>query len=58
MNCQFCQTKITCGCQERTASDGTKVCQSCIARYENLLLVQQNNQANLSNTQRTNAEQK
>ena len=32
--CPNCGTMITCGCQIRTASDGNKVCNSCITSYE------------------------
>lgn len=35
--CTNCGTQITCGCQERTASDGKQVCSNCIAAYENHL---------------------
>lgn len=35
--CQNCGTQITCGCQERVASNGTKVCASCITAYEQQL---------------------
>lgn len=34
MKCSNCGTKLTCGCQKRTAKDGTQCCQSCIASYE------------------------
>lgn len=29
-----CGTQITCGCQRRTASDGSARCSSCIDKYE------------------------
>jgi len=32
--CTYCKRKLSCGCQRRTASDGTQVCSSCIASYE------------------------
>ena len=32
--CTNCGRIITCGCQKRTASDGTSVCSSCIVAYE------------------------
>lgn len=35
--CLNCKTKITCGCQKRTASNGQKVCSSCLANYETKL---------------------
>lgn len=35
--CPNCGTQITCGCQERVASNGNKVCGNCITAYENTL---------------------
>jgi hypothetical protein len=35
--CTNCGSQITCGCQDRTASDGRKVCSSCIVSYEQQL---------------------
>jgi hypothetical protein len=35
MNCPNCGSAITCGCQRRTASDGTVCCANCITTYEN-----------------------
>lgn len=32
--CPNCKTKLSCGCQKRTASDNTVVCTSCLAPYE------------------------
>lgn len=32
--CPNCKGAITCSCQIRTASDGTKVCSKCITSYE------------------------
>lgn len=37
MNCPNCNSQITCGCQVRVASNGTKVCSSCITNYEKTL---------------------
>ena len=37
MNCSNCGTKLTCGCQQRTASNGKMVCTNCVAAYENSL---------------------
>ena len=37
MNCLYCGTKLTCGCQKKTASDGRVVCVSCLQRYEDNL---------------------
>ena len=35
--CTNCGSQITCGCQDRTASNGAKVCSSCVALYEQQL---------------------
>ena len=40
MNCPNCNSKITCGCQKCTASDGKQVCTSCVNAYEQTLKVQ------------------
>jgi len=32
--CSNCQTQLSCGCQQRTASNGASVCANCIATYE------------------------
>jgi hypothetical protein len=32
--CLNCKTKLGCGCQKATASDGTPVCVNCLASYE------------------------
>lgn len=32
--CTNCGGQITCGCQERTASDGKKICSRCVTAYE------------------------
>lgn len=32
--CTNCGTTITCGCQDRIASNGTRVCTNCISSYE------------------------
>lgn len=32
--CPNCGSQITCGCQDRIASNGVKVCSNCIALYE------------------------
>lgn len=37
MNCTNCNKKLGCGCQKRVASDGTSVCNSCVAVYETTL---------------------
>lgn len=33
-SCPNCSKKLSCGCQRRTASDGTAVCTNCISTYE------------------------
>jgi hypothetical protein len=37
-SCINCGAEITCGCQERIASDGKKICTNCIALYEQQLV--------------------
>lgn len=32
--CPNCQKQLSCSCQIRVATDGTKVCSSCITTYE------------------------
>jgi hypothetical protein len=32
--CPNCSTQLSCGCQKRTASNGTQCCDTCIASYE------------------------
>lgn len=36
-NCPNCGNAISCGCQLRTASNGKKVCATCISLYEQQL---------------------
>lgn len=36
--CTNCGAQITCGCQERTASNGVQVCSNCVALYEQSLI--------------------
>jgi len=36
--CPNCGSEITCGCQDRIASNGAKVCQNCVALYEQQLI--------------------
>ena len=38
--CTNCGTTITCGCQDRIASNGTRVCANCISSYEIYLSTQ------------------
>jgi transcription initiation factor TFIIIB Brf1 subunit/transcription initiation factor TFIIB len=37
MNCPNCNTKLSCGCQKKVASDGKQVCSNCLTVYENKL---------------------
>lgn len=46
-NCPNCGAQITCGCQDRVASNGAKVCSNCVALYEQQL-------ANQTQTQNEN----
>jgi hypothetical protein len=34
MKCANCGSKMTCSCQQRTASDGKSVCSNCVTAYE------------------------
>jgi hypothetical protein len=38
--CTNCNTKLSCGCQKRVASNGTFVCSKCIQSYEEKLKAQ------------------
>ena len=40
--CSNCGSQITCSCQDRIATDGKKVCGSCIVSYEQKLIAQRN----------------
>jgi hypothetical protein len=44
---------MTCGCQKRTATNGTAVCSNCVMAYENSL--KRNNLANPQNITITKA---
>lgn len=35
--CPNCGAQITCGCQERVASNGKQCCQTCVTAYEQQL---------------------
>ena len=35
--CANCGERLACGCQRRTASDGTQCCDECIKIYEERL---------------------
>jgi hypothetical protein len=37
MKCSNCGTKLTCGCQQKIASNGKSVCTNCNAAYETSL---------------------
>jgi transcription elongation factor Elf1 len=43
MTCTNCNTKLSCGCQKKTASDGKQVCAACITSYETKLKQSQTN---------------
>lgn len=32
--CSNCKSKLSCGCQKRTASNGMGVCNNCLPQYE------------------------
>lgn len=38
--CNNCHSTLSCGCQQRIASNGASVCANCIAAYEAKLLNQ------------------
>lgn len=38
--CTNCNTKLSCGCQKRLASNGVYVCSKCITSYEEQLKAQ------------------
>lgn len=51
--CSNCGTQISCGCQDRIASNGVRVCANCISSYEqNLLLVQAQSIINQNNVEK------
>ena len=37
MKCQNCGSKLSCGCQQKIASNGKSCCNNCIVAYENSL---------------------
>ena len=49
MNCQNCGSRLSCGCQKRTASDGKQCCSKCITAYQNKLA--KNNATPKTNTE-------
>ena len=38
-SCNNCGAAITCGCQDRIASNGKQVCTQCSASYEQQLIL-------------------
>ncbi len=38
--CPNCNNQLSCGCQRRTASNGTQVCSSCLSAYETKLQIE------------------
>lgn len=40
--CPTCNSKLSCGCQLTSASDGARICTLCKARYEAELLAKKN----------------
>jgi hypothetical protein len=47
--CSNCKARLSCGCQRRTASNGTSVCSNCLSSYE-ASLVQIQTMATVSQT--------
>jgi hypothetical protein len=45
--CTNCNAQITCGCQDRIATDGKLVCSSCVATYEQTLIQKKVNESKL-----------
>ena len=52
-NCPNCGAQITCGCQQRVASDGAKACGSCIVTYEQQLIAKRTLENQNGNVQAT-----
>ena len=42
--CPNCKTRLSCGCQNRKASNGATVCTNCIGKYEASLTIAKNTQ--------------
>lgn len=55
VSCPNCGAVITCGCQQRVASNGAHVCTNCHAAYEQNLYAQQH-LVQLANNALTNEE--
>lgn len=45
--CSNCGTAITCGCQDRIATDGTPCCTKCVDKYNRERQVKTENVANV-----------
>lgn len=43
--CPNCNSRLSCGCQKRTASNGVTVCTMCITRFEADLAAKKNKAA-------------
>lgn len=41
--CNNCKTTLSCGCQNRTASNGVQVCSNCLTQYEQQIAALKNN---------------
>jgi hypothetical protein len=41
-----CKTSLSCGCQQRTASNGASVCANCSVQYEQQLATEKLNNDN------------
>lgn len=48
--CPNCQSNLSCGCQKRTASNGTQCCTLCLAAYEQQLKKQSGGGSNATAT--------
>lgn len=57
--CTNCGTTITCGCQDRIASDGKRVCSQCVVMYEQQLVYEQQliSMVNVQSINQNNVEQ-
>jgi hypothetical protein len=56
--CTNCGTTITCGCQDRIASNGVRVCANCIGSYEAQIILNNFSASiqNISSSSKTNSE--
>lgn len=52
--CQNCGNTITCGCQDRIASDGKLVCSSCVVSYEHDIIAKNHLLELLNSTENEN----